>query len=171
MNLTLIAFALLLISSSATAQSIEFQAEFLGDISPGVQQWQYTYFVNGYSFGSGDGFSVQFDAPEFGPISGPLSAGSAWDSLVFQTDPLIPAEGLYDAVANSDGAATDTPFSVTFEWTGAAPPGAQSYQVFDENFATLSTGTTVPEPSLSLLVAAGCVGLGYLRTFERRFRA
>ena len=98
----------------------------------------------------------------------PTAPDPAWDVITLQPDPLLPAEGLFDALALVDSPPVAMPFAVTFVWNSASPPGPQPFVVYDPGFHTVESGMTfVPEPGTGLLVAAG---LGLLAGWHRRPR-
>ncbi|MBN1765568.1 MAG: PEP-CTERM sorting domain-containing protein, partial [Sedimentisphaerales bacterium] len=47
-------------------------------------------------------------------------------------------------------------FSVSFDWLGTGVPGAQFYEIIDpDDFSTLDSGYTVPEPGTTILLCLG----------------
>jgi hypothetical protein len=75
---------------------------------------------------------------------------------------------LYDALALNNGASLADVFTVAFTWLGSGTPGAQSFAVYDVNFATIESGTTVPavsvpEPPTALLLLVGLVAFERMR--------
>jgi hypothetical protein len=154
---------------SASAITITYQAFDLIDSVPGQDLWQYSYSVSDHSFASATGFSIYFDFSSYAQLeSPPPSVNAEWDALTIQPDPGLPGDGIYDALALVDNAYLSDPFTVEFIWLGSGEPGAQYFEIYDTNFSTMLSGTTqllvtaggagqtqVPEPPVSVLLAAG----------------
>ena len=147
---------------------IQYQATDLVDLVAGEDLWRYDYSLSGFDFLANQGFSIQFDPAQYGPLESALPAHAGWDILTTIPDPSLPDAGLYDALALQDHAPLSNPFSATFVWLGGplSVPGSQLftvYQLADDGsyLATLQTGVTspVPEPSSLLLISAGLVGV------------
>jgi hypothetical protein len=164
---------LMLAASASAGTTIHFTVTDLPDVNPGEDLWQYRYSVSGVSFLSGQGFDIAFavgDGFQFGDLVPPQSAPTAdFDVMAIQPDPSIPADGLFDAVAQVDSPSLTDDFVSTFIWRGTGTPGAQTFTLFDTDFSVFETGTTVPEPEAALLVFPLVAGLGVCR-FGRRTR-
>jgi hypothetical protein len=167
--------ALLSIASgavSAAGAMIQYEAVDLPDTVPGEDLWQYHYTVSGYSLLAGQGFDVFFavaDGFQFGDLVDPQTGPSSdWDVLAIQADPGLPADGLFDVVALVDDPAPGATFVSTFIWRGTGAPGAQHFELFDEQFAITESGTTTPltvapEPTLFGLAVIGLLAIGASR--------
>jgi len=161
--------ASILVAAPVAAISIRYAVTDLADTRPGEDLWRYEYTVDAFPFDAGYGFSIGFEPGATVHLEeSPTAPDPAWDVITLQPDPLLPAEGLFDALALVDSPPVATLFAVTFVWNGAGPPGPQPFVVYDPGFHTVESGTTVvPEPGTGLLVAAG---LGLLAGWQRRPR-
>jgi len=143
--------------------------------SLGGNSYQYNYTINNDTLGSDlDQFSVFFDLSLYESLAVAVSPAD-WDSIVFQPDPLIPDDGLFDTLALGVPVAPgDTlgGFSVSFNWLGGTSgPGDQYFELLDFNFNLLGSGTTlavagpnpVPEPDALPLLALSVLGLLFAR--------
>jgi hypothetical protein len=127
-------------------------------------EWQYNYLLSG-SFLAGDDIAIFFPISSTSHLM--TSGGSIpnWSTLVFQPDPLLPADGEFDIIANINDPSLTPTFNLSFLYTGPRVPGSQSFTVFDSNFNEIDTGSTtpaapaIPEPSSFLLLASGLVSL------------
>lgn len=163
---TLLALCLLL-TPAAQALTITHVAQDMADVNPGEDLWRYTYQVSGHTFTAGEGFSIFFDPTLFGALSNP-TGNADWDILTLQPDPILPGDGLFDALALVNGASLADPFSVDVVWLGQGAPGGQAFVLYDETFATIGSGIsvsggTVPEPATALLMLAGLGALSRAR--------
>jgi hypothetical protein len=160
--------------SEARATTIAFEATDLADTVSGEDLWMYEYFVSDFTFDADQGFMVFFDGLLYSDLdSAPDSAGPDWDVLVIQPDPVLVDEGRFDALALVSGASLLAPFTVKFNWLGAAGtrPGSQPFDVYEDPTAVevLESGRTVPlrhavpEPATWLLSVLGL-------TLAARFR-
>jgi|GEM_PF-1333741 len=135
--------------------------------------WQYTYTVTNDTLTSDiEEFSIFFDVSLTANLA-LTSSPAQWSPLVFQPDPGIPDDGLFDALALVSGishGASQGGFQVQFDFLGSGVPGAQTFAVIDPNtFAQLDTGLTqiVPLPAAiwmfaaSLLLLTGIKGAQY----------
>lgn len=125
------------------------------------------------------GFTVFFDESVFANLS---LAGSpaGWDSLVIDTDSGIPSAGFLDTflldptqaltLGQSQGG-----FVVQFDFLGSNSLLSLPFDIVDENFATLASGSTrsansVPEPNTGLLAFAALsimFSSGWIRARKR----
>lgn len=155
----LVALAAPLFAAPAGAVTLSFQVEDLREVGP-EDLWLYTWRVLDGSFEAGAGFSVLFDPELYGSLQHPPPLGpEGWDVLVLQPDPLLPDPGRFDAQTLGATTAPAGPFTLVFAWKGPGRPGAQPFEVYDPEFQTVFTGTTVPEPGSAALLAAGLAGL------------
>lgn len=162
----------LLIAGSATCAA-EVQAQF----NPlGGNAWAAAFIVSATGVQVIESFTIYLDASLIGNVA--LQASPAqWDTLVVQADPALASDAFVDALLTGPdaihSAAPLAGFEITFNWLGAAAPGALRFTVNDAvSFAVLETGSTVPfgaaavpEPwSLALVgVALGLAAGGTLR--------
>ncbi len=155
----------LLLGAQVQAVSIDIKYDALADTSAGQDIWRYSYRVNG-NFAAFTGFTVLFDSTLYGSLEDPLPAPNPMEWLSSTIQPTFgAADGLYTAIAQKDDAALADPFTVRFVWLGTGTPGPQSFEVFDDGFNVIDTGSTspfgapaIPEPG-SLLLVAGALGL------------
>lgn len=132
--------------ATAHAASIEYRAIDLPDATPGEDLWEYRYTLSGVSLLSGQGFDVYFAVANgflFRDLVDPqLGPSSDWDVLAIQPDPGLSFDGLFDAVALVDAPSLSVDFISTFIWGGTGTPGAQRFEVFDEQLQVIESGTT-----------------------------
>lgn len=137
----------------------------------GGTEWQYDYRISG-SFLAGDDIAIFFPVSTSSNLIHSGSTSPDWSTLVFQPDPLLPADGEFDIVANVDSPSLAPTFDLSFQYSGTGVPGSQSFTVFDADFNVIDTGSTqpaapaIPEPSPFLLLGSGLVGL--LRRTSRK---
>jgi outer membrane autotransporter protein len=129
------------VSHSVLATSLDYEASNVGG-----NTWQYTYTVNNNSLPVAiENFTVNFDQTLYSNLT-PVSNPAGWNITSIQPDPLLPNDGVYDALATNGGIAQGqktTGFILRFNYLGANTPGAQGFQVFDViNFSQLDSGTT-----------------------------
>lgn len=149
----------------ANAITIDYEAVDAADLVAGEDLWQYRYRASG-NFTSGTGFSIVFDAATNGELEAfPVAPNGDW--MIAATPPFAGADGLYTAIAQTDGASLADLFVVAFVWLGPGQPGMQSFETFDEQFNITGGGRTtakgapapgVPEPG-SLLLASAALAL------------
>jgi hypothetical protein len=114
-----------------------------------------------------------------GDIKNTPPPNADWDTLALQPDPGLPADGLYDALALVNNASLADAFVVDFIWRGTGTPGTQRFEIFDDTFAVIDEGgtipaggpTPIPEPTTLALVLSGAAllwgGKRWQRTFHR----
>jgi PEP-CTERM motif-containing protein len=130
----------------------------------GGTEWQYSYHLSG-AFPAGDDIAIFFPVPTSSNLVTSGSSTPDWSTLVFQPDPLLPADGEFDIIANIGNPNLAPAFDLSFQYSGPGVPGSQFFTVFDSNFNVIDTGSTtpaastIPEPSPFLLLGSGLVGL------------
>ncbi len=156
-------------ATTVGATTITYQATDLADLAPGEDLWQYEYAVSGHVFVVDQGgFSVFFDPALYASLQDGLATPD-WDVLLLQPDSVLPADGLYDALALV-GNPSLAPFSVSFVWLGgpASVPGPQRFEVYQMDLdgnvlpgsefgqtTPVNTPSPIPEPSTLLLLGSG----------------
>jgi hypothetical protein len=168
----LAALAVLMCAPVANATLIQYSATSLGDSS-----WRYEYSVTNDTLADPlTYFVIDFDISLYANLrdqSGP----EGWDILLLQSDPLIPAGGVFDALALDGGiglGSTLAGFALTFDFFGPGLPGSQPFTVLDfGSFEPVESGVAVdvlparvPEPATFALFLSGLL----LLTGMRRFR-
>jgi hypothetical protein len=166
-------------ASHAFGASITYSAVDLADSVPGDDLWEYRYSLGAEwaALLAGQGFDIYFavaDGFEFGDLVAPqMSSSPDWDVLAIQADPALPADGLFDAVALVDSPDFTGTFIATFIWRGNGEPGAQYFEVFDEQLNVTESGMTqlasVPEPkTVGVALMAVLATLAVTRRPSRR---
>jgi PEP-CTERM motif len=158
-----------LLANTAWAAAPQFTAVDLADTTVGRDLWQYEYTLTG-PLPLFNAFTLQFSSADYadlGLVSN--SAPAELDVLLTQPDAGAPFDGQVLAQALT---ALDASFSgklqVSFTWLGTGKPGAQPFELIDDGFGVLDSGTTVavvPEPASAWLLMGGLglVGAGALR--------
>jgi hypothetical protein len=170
----------LAVGSAQTAQAsfitVHYRATDLTDVVPGQDLWQYEYFVTGHVFAENQSFSVDFDYTLYTNLHDESTTNPGWDLLVLQPDIGLSADGVFDALALTNNAALWDVFIVRFVWLGGpgTGPGPQPFALneWDANgnfIRVITTGTTVPEPAMALLLLA-TIGAGLTRSAGKRRR-
>jgi hypothetical protein len=136
----------------------------------GSARWQYDYTVSNKSLSEAiKEFTVHFDAASCSNLALVTPSPAGWDAIVMQPEPLLHDGGAYDAVTLGGGilgGQNAGVFSVKFDWLGAGAPGSQLYEIVNPStFATIDSGSTVPEPA-----TLSVFGLGSLVLAARRKR-
>lgn len=169
--------------AQAAPITIAYDAIDLADQIGGADLWQYRYFVDG-TFEENQGFSVFFETGLFEALEAQPLANAGWDVLTLPPDPVLPADGIYDALALTTGPSLANAFIVNFLWLGAvgSTPGAQAFMVnqwapdgvtwvasLQEGMTTpLAQPVPVPEPSTLLLMSSAVAGLAWRKRRRRR---
>ena len=170
MVLVLLIATFSLVTSNAYAASIGYSLLDLTDVNPGEDLWRYEYTVSGHTFLQSQFFDIYFDPVLYGALTAGPSPNPDWDILILQQpNPanLPPFDkGIFDAFALADSLSLFEIFSVNFVYRGAGTPGAQPFEVFDENsnriesgFTTLLSDVPIPEPSTIWLSLIGLMVL------------
>ncbi|MFH2091141.1 MAG: hypothetical protein ABIJ31_02150 [Pseudomonadota bacterium] len=145
---------------NAEAITINYTTTNLADGGTG-DLWQYDYTVSDYSFSEFDEFTILFDYNLYDLLSS-LNTLPDWDIYTLQSDPGIQEDGVYGSMALTENASSGV-FCVSFIWLGSNnTPGAQPFEIYDENFEIISQGFTessplepVPEPGTKCLFFVG----------------
>jgi hypothetical protein len=152
-----LAFALLFFASPKVygQGTLYYDLADLPDNNPGEDLWAYTYFVNGFSFQTNEGFSIFFDHQLYANLSNPQpSVSPIWSVIAVQPDVLLQAPGFLDALALVNSPSYQGPFEVTFQWLGTGIPGGQTFYTYNSSFTpTFSAVSAVPEPGTGLLAS------------------
>ncbi len=131
--------------------------------APGSNLWTIKYVVTASADDATiEQFTIYFERALYADLAVAASP-PAWDSLVVQGDPALPADGFFDALALGAGVvagASQGGFAVSFLFLGLGAPGRQRFEVVDRvSFDVLEAGSTVistvPEPGSWLLAGAG----------------
>jgi hypothetical protein len=151
---TMISFVALA-SPSAVHGSLVVVATFsdLADTTMGDDLWSVSYTLSGTTFQVNQGFTIFFPSSQFKNLSTPLSP-TGWNVLSVQPDVGLAAPGFLDGLALINSAPLNQPFGLTFDWLDTGPPGAQSFEMYDQTgtFQVISSGQAVvagpavPEP-------------------------
>ena len=154
-------------STTLRAQGfMQFQAIDLTDTTPGQDLWRYQYVLNGFTFQTGQGFSVFFDSQLYTDLHNPQpSLSPIWNVIAVQPDVILHQPGYFDGQALVNSPSLTDIFQVDFVWLGQGSPGLQNFSIYDVNFSTLSAGSTsVPEPQVLTFLSLGvlCLRAGKL---------
>lgn len=149
-------------AAPARAAAVTYQATALGG-----DAWRYDYVVkNDGSPAVIQEFTIFFELGLYADLAVAASP-AGWDAQVVQPDANIPADGFFDALDLGAGllSGEEALFSVTFTYSGAGTPGAQSFDIVDPlTFAVIDSGRTlaavpVPEPGTAWLLLAAAAAL------------
>lgn len=165
--LLLLFFSICPVSASATIITADLMA-----IGGNTWSVDYTIINDTLAFPIEE-FTIFFDLGLYENISAGITPAN-WDPLVIQPDPLLPDDGLYDALALVSGIPPLGGlggFNVSFDWLGAGIPGSQFYEIVDPfTFDVLDSGLTVvnvrgsvPEPPIQSLLAIGLLWVIFRR--------
>ena len=113
------AFALGLLTD-VRAQTISYMATDVSGIT-----WDYNYRITNNTASTISEFTIFASLGQYANLS-VASSPSSFNSLVVQPDPAIPADGYFDAQANSAGladGATLSGFAMQFTYLGSAAAG------------------------------------------------
>jgi len=163
----------LLSGAPVHALTLHYQAVDLPDSIAGSDLWRYDYQLSG-SVGSFESVNLLYSPMSYSHLDLKAALDSSrWSSLLIEPDPALPADGILSLTAVApQGASEQTNFVLEFIWLGNGTPGAQPFELLDDSFNVIASGSTVPfgapaipEPaSLPLLVGA----LGWLAWQGRR---
>ncbi len=156
----------------ARAVVITLQSIDVADQVPGEDLWRYEFSVSG-SFVPFGGFIVKFDPALYRALEAPLpDVNNNWSVFTVEPDLGLGAEGLYWATALVANPLLGDPFVLTVEWLGSGAPGGLPFEVLDDSFGVLQSGTiqplnAVPLPSSLALTCIGLVMLVWRRASVR----
>jgi hypothetical protein len=173
-----IASAGLLLSAAAQATTI---VASIDDPEPGAP-YTFSFYVSGYDFDVNHGFSIYFDRSLYSLLDSATAPGVGdWDLILLQPDAELPADGVFDALAEVDDPSTGGAFQVQAYFTGMGDPDLhlpfEVYQLPGGEAGPadiVETGITIPEPSTLALLAFSIAGLAAARRrgpAERRTRS
>lgn len=131
---------------------------------PSGDLWEYSYNFSGFNFQTNQGFSVYFDPTLYKDLQNVRPSASAdWNVIAVQRDVVLNQRGYLDGLALVNAPTFQGPFQVAFVWLGLGVPGAQTFDIYDSNFQTLFSGSSVvPEPqSFLLAIVGGLMLFGY----------
>jgi hypothetical protein len=176
------------IAGAQTADIVYTTSELSSDAAAGTSTWQYNYSITNTTPGGAalpaiDEFTIYYALGTYSNMS-IVSSPTDWSSLVAQPDPILAADGFFDAEANDAGlsaGASVTNFSVDFTFLGQGTPGSQLFNIVDYNdpstyadplqvgFTRLAgTATSAPEIDASSAVGALTLLTGGLIVLRRR---
>ncbi len=137
--------------------------------------YQYNFNIINDDLSAGiEWFSIYFDYTLYENLSW-VSSPADWDTIIFQPDPLLPDDGIFDSLALATPIALGdslSGFSMSFDWLGATAPPASGnpFEIYNSNFDLLGSGftstvtvppNTIPEPNMILLFV---LTLAFLKT-------
>jgi hypothetical protein len=165
------------LSANLGGATIEYQVSSEGKLD----EYSYSYFLSGISFGLYEGIDIQFDASLYGTISG-ATTGTGFSDEVLQPNNPPGAYGDFITWATVDNPPLRGPFTVDFTYLGPGRPGAQFFNIdqFDSNGNLINTigsgettpvGAPVPEPAALPLFLCGSICLAVWGTRLRRHSA
>lgn len=165
--------ALTLASTAWAAPGVTFLATDLADTTAGEDLWVFDYAITG-PLVEFESVNLLFASRDFSPALAVLTSDISISTTVTApvASPAADGQVLATAMVPLPGNAFAA-MSVQFVWTGAGLPGAQSFEVLDDQFNVLSTGTTmmaaaVPEASTVAMLFAGMILLGPVAYLRRR---
>lgn len=122
------------------------------------------------------GFTVYFSEMLFADLVVDASPAQ-WDSIAIQPDLNLQSPGFLDSILLGGSAPltlgqTQGEFRVAFSFLGVGAPPMLAYEIVDQNFNVLFSGTTtapIPEPSTVLMLGLGLAVVGrYVRLLHNR---
>jgi len=163
----------LLPGTPVQALTLHYQAVDLDDSIAGSDLWRYDYQLSG-SVDSLESVNLLYSPTSYSGLDLKSALdGNRWLSVVTDPVPGLPADGILSLTAVvPQGASEQTDFALEFIWLGNGTPGDQPFELLDDSFDLIASGSTVPagapaipEPgSLPLLAGA----LGWLAWYGRR---
>jgi hypothetical protein len=127
-------------AGAQTADIVYSTTELSSDASAGTSTWQYNYTITNTTPGGAalpaiDEFTIYYALGTYSDLA-VASSSSNWSSLVAPPDPILGADGFFDAEANDAGlpaGASVANFSVDFTFLGKGTPGSQLFNIVDYN--------------------------------------
>ena len=155
-----------------------YDAVDLGTQINGAAAWRYDYVVEGRGFSAGESFEIYFPLPLYQDLN-PVTVPDGWSGFVLMSG--VPGDfddSGFAALADQDDTGFARSFSVEFGWLGNGAPGVQRFELFDADFNTIGSGTTVtaaaeehvisePPPVLLLLPILSVLWLRANRVLQR----
>ena len=154
-------FVLLLTTHFVSATTITYG---VNNVSGNTWTYSFEVFNDSLSLDLEE-FTVFFTLNTYQNLS-MVSVPSGWDPLVIQSDPSLPDDGFFDALALSAGGivpgGSRAGFIVQFDFLGSGIPGNQAFDVVDPtSFVTIDSGitqpTVVPLPAASWLFGSAII--------------
>lgn len=144
---------------AAQAVSLSATAVDLPDVVVGQDLWQLDYSLGG-PLAAFNGVNLVFPFADFADLSVVTAPASDVASALSPTDAPSSTDGLLTLTAQTDlTSAYATSFSVSFTKLTSNGFGPQSFEVFDDSFNVIESGTfavtPVPEPSSAALLLLG----------------
>lgn len=148
-------------SMVSAAPDVAYLATDLPDVVPGEDLWSYDYTITG-ALGSFESINLLFSPGNYGAGLSVTYSDASLSALVTPPMSAPAADGLVSLTA-IDPMATGAlaKVGVQFAWLSGGAPGAQPFEVLDDQFNLVSTGMTsaVPEVSSAALLLSGLLPL------------
>lgn len=160
-------------SAAFALPTITFLPTDLVDITAGQDLWVFEYAISG-PLAEFESINLLFASTNFSPAITVSFSDLSLSTTVTAPISALGVDGQVLATAMVPLASTAVAaMSVQFVWTGIGSPGAQSFEVLDDQFNVLSTGTTtlaaaVPEASTAAMLFAGMMLLAPVAYRRRR---
>jgi hypothetical protein len=151
-----------LFCGAAQAVTLSATAVDLPDVVVGQDLWQFDYSLAG-PLAQFNGLNLIYPFADFDTLTVVTAPASDVAFALTPTDAPSSADGLLTLTAQADlTSAYNTNFSVSFTKLTANALGPQTYELFDDTFAVIDTGSItigspspVPEPSKAALLLLG----------------